>query len=700
MRTLVTLSLMVMASLFAQGVTAQTVPVAALGAGSDFSATSAVLYEITMNPGDSFSSGVIEFTDAGTGDIMTLTNTANPALSGLSFNDNGPATSPAILTLTFSGTLGAVASGASDYTFDCVDNEGAPNTLSITVRVTVSDVAPTHTSGAGIASGDGLGSGTAYTTNDQAKGSTTTIALASIIEPNGTALSFTSATPGGGNPSTVFDGNIALTGVTAAETLQVLGFTALADADVGTHSYTVIVSDGTNPTTLFLDIVVVNAAPVLADPANGTSGQIVHGGTDPTFTGTATVGDNLALDFVATDGDAADSMTITATVTSGTLTGTTAGFGTDGPFTSTPGVSPNTLNLTGTAALAGTITFTIVVDDASGTGNATDTYTLALTISAAPAPVINLGGSLTAFSTTGVGIASPEQSYTVGGANLTADIVITPPTGFQIGITSGVLSTSAINLTPSSGTVGSTTIFVAYNPPTAGGHSGNISHTSAGASAQNQAVSGSIAGGSGQVTFAAAPTHPGGAQTAGPGNSRTALVFRLTETAGSSFDLTAATVSIAMTNNGSGVAAAAVASVSISRGGALATITNGGTGWSANASTITLSFTFSASTIAASTSGDFAVTISFVGGSAPKPAPGYIASLSNLNLTGSGTVTNTLTVTGGQITLNNTLPDDPFAEEDDENSCSLSTNYAPSWPLLLILMMAGVSIAAIKRRKA
>jgi hypothetical protein len=300
-----------------------------------------------------------------------------------------------------------------------------------------------------------------------------------------------------------------------------------------------------------------------------------------------------------------------------------------------------------------------------------------------------------------VGVSSGEQSYTVDGTDLTADISVTPPTGFEVSLTTGTgFQTSALTLSEIGGAVLTTTIFVRYTPGTAGPHSGNITHTSAGSNNPNQAVTGSIAGGNGQVTIGAAPSHPSGAQTANPGNSRSALVFRLTESAASSYDLTGATVNIAMTNNGSGVAAAAITSVSISRGGTLATITNGGTGWSATATDITLAFTFSASTVAASGNGDFAVTINFVGGAAPKPAPGYIASISNSDLTGSGTVTNTATVTGGQITLNNSLPSDPFAEEDDASSCSLTATQAPSWLVLLILMLAVTSIAAIKRRKA
>ncbi|MHC4840019.1 MAG: hypothetical protein ACYTDT_03525 [Planctomycetota bacterium] len=109
------------------------------------------------------------------------------------------------------------------------------------------------------------------------------------------------------------------------------------------------------------------------------------------------------------------------------------------------------------------------------------------------AQVIVVTGSLTAFTTTGIGVPSAEQSYQVSGTALTGDIVVTPPTGFEISLTTGTgFGTTAINLTPTTGTVPNTDIFVRYNPPAAGPHSGNITHTSAGATQQDQAVSGTI----------------------------------------------------------------------------------------------------------------------------------------------------------------------------------------------------------------
>ncbi|MDC1142343.1 hypothetical protein OAU50_04575 [Planctomycetota bacterium] len=719
MRAWMTFGLLIVAGLFVQGLSAQSTPAVALpSGGSDFaaSASGGIDFEVTLAPGGSFTTGDLEITDAdnpGGGQVISVTGTVVTAVptgataatdpTGITGPGTPTGAAGAAVTISWTGTIGAGnVPGNYDYTVSFTDDELTPNTGQVVVRIILTDAAPGHSAGAGIASGDGS-SGTPYLSNDQSKGSTATIALAAVTDANtGQSLAFVSATVVTSNPSTVFDSAFSLTGSTSSETLQVSGFTALADADVGTHTYDVVVDCGASSTTatIRVSIVVINAAPVLANPANGTGGVIAHGGTTPNFTGTATIGDNLALDFVATDADSADSIQVTiADLGTGSISASVAGFSGSFPIMSTAATSTSTGSLTGTAAAAGTVNLRITVDDGSGTANATATYDLVVTISAVPTPTITVTGSLTAFSSTGIGVSSGEQSYTVEGTDLTTDIVITPPTGFEISLTTGTgFQTTAINLAFGAGTVATTTIFVRYTPNTGGPHSGNITHTSAGSNNPNLAASGSIAGGNGMVTFSASPSNPG-VQSANPGNSKSSVAFRLTETAGSSFELTGATADIVVANNGIG----SVASVSISRGGTLATVTNGGTGWSDNGSTsITATFTFAANAIAASTSGDYVVTISFVGGASPKPAATFTTSVASGSLTGNGTVSNSITATGGTITLVNAPPNDPFADDDeDEDSCSLTAAHAPSWPLLLILtMLAVASIAAIKRRKA
>ncbi|MGC2235985.1 MAG: Calx-beta domain-containing protein [Pyrinomonadaceae bacterium] len=95
------------------------------------------------------------------------------------------------------------------------------------------------------------------------------------------------------------------------------------------------------------------------------------------------------------------------------------------------------------------------------------------------------------FGSTAVGSTSAEQSYTVSGSNLTANLVVTAPTDYEVSTTTGTGFGSSVSLTPSSGTVNTTTIFVRYAPATIGANSGtNITNASTGATTKNVAVTG------------------------------------------------------------------------------------------------------------------------------------------------------------------------------------------------------------------
>ncbi len=106
------------------------------------------------------------------------------------------------------------------------------------------------------------------------------------------------------------------------------------------------------------------------------------------------------------------------------------------------------------------------------------------------APIITVAAGTLAFGSQNIGTTSAEQSYTVSGANLTANITVTAPSGFEVSTTSGSGFGSSVTLTQSGGTVGSTTIYVRFAPSSSGSYSVNITHTSAGATTQNKALTG------------------------------------------------------------------------------------------------------------------------------------------------------------------------------------------------------------------
>lgn len=93
---------------------------------------------------------------------------------------------------------------------------------------------------------------------------------------------------------------------------------------------------------------------------------------------------------------------------------------------------------------------------------------------------VKVEGSLALFTQT-VGTPSAEQTYTVSGSNLTHDIVITPPDGYEISSDAGSTwhtSSSPLTLVQSGGSVATTTITVRLDAATAGSYNGNIAHAS------------------------------------------------------------------------------------------------------------------------------------------------------------------------------------------------------------------------------
>ncbi len=109
---------------------------------------------------------------------------------------------------------------------------------------------------------------------------------------------------------------------------------------------------------------------------------------------------------------------------------------------------------------------------------------------AASASITASTTSLTSFGDITVGSSSSSVSFTVEGANLSANIVVTPPTGFEIRTGANAFATTPITLTQSSGTVSLTTIDARFTPGSSGTFSANITATSTGATTRNIAVSG------------------------------------------------------------------------------------------------------------------------------------------------------------------------------------------------------------------
>lgn len=102
--------------------------------------------------------------------------------------------------------------------------------------------------------------------------------------------------------------------------------------------------------------------------------------------------------------------------------------------------------------------------------------------------------SLTGFNYTKDAGPSTEQTFTVEGTNLTADISIAAPTNYEISLSSGSGYTTPITLTQTGGTVSSTTVYVRLKSGLAVGtyNSEDITLSSAGATNKTVTCSGEV----------------------------------------------------------------------------------------------------------------------------------------------------------------------------------------------------------------
>lgn len=104
-------------------------------------------------------------------------------------------------------------------------------------------------------------------------------------------------------------------------------------------------------------------------------------------------------------------------------------------------------------------------------------------------PIITVG-TITTFGTICNNTISDVKQYSVSASSLSTNLTINAPSQYKVSLNNTSGFTSSLSLAPTSGYIYPTTIFVRYEPTTISATSGNISHTSAGATTRNVVVSG------------------------------------------------------------------------------------------------------------------------------------------------------------------------------------------------------------------
>ncbi len=187
-----------------------------------------------------------------------------------------------------------------------------------------------------------------------------------------------------------------------------------------------------------------------------------------------------------------------------TLRSSADGFATDlGTIAGIVGgaFATNTITITGLTAITTATTFRLYGYNGTATGG-TGGFDIAAsavnvqlngTTASAGSPLI----TVTPTSRTGFialsGVPSAEQIYTVEGSNLTNDISIAPPAGYEISLTTApFVPANPIPLTQTGGNVPVTNIYVRMNSVPLGLTAGNITHTSLGSNNPNVNLSGNV----------------------------------------------------------------------------------------------------------------------------------------------------------------------------------------------------------------
>ncbi len=144
-----------------------------------------------------------------------------------------------------------------------------------------------------------------------------------------------------------------------------------------------------------------------------------------------------------------------------------------------------TVTLT-SSSTAGTATLGFTINGTTATATTTVTFTAV----AVATPVVS--GSVSSLSsfTSCQGSVSSEQNFTVSGTDLTSNVTVTAPTGFEVSLTSGSGFASSVIIT-ASGTLSSTSVYVRMATSATGTPSGNVTVVS-GAASQNVAVAGTV----------------------------------------------------------------------------------------------------------------------------------------------------------------------------------------------------------------
>ncbi|MEO7312861.1 MAG: choice-of-anchor J domain-containing protein [Chitinophagaceae bacterium] len=151
----------------------------------------------------------------------------------------------------------------------------------------------------------------------------------------------------------------------------------------------------------------------------------------------------------------------------------------------------STITLTGFSNLTAPVSFRFYAFNAESNAGTFSIDNVKVSGEALPlmgAPVITLNKSSFLFPSTNVNMSAPVQTYTVNAVNLMADVAIATTGPFSISTDNSIFATT-LSLTPAQLTA-PFTVYVKFNPTTAGSFAGTITHNSGTATQKNISLAG------------------------------------------------------------------------------------------------------------------------------------------------------------------------------------------------------------------
>jgi hypothetical protein len=134
---------------------------------------------------------------------------------------------------------------------------------------------------------------------------------------------------------------------------------------------------------------------------------------------------------------------------------------------------------------AGNASGNITLSDAGST-----TATIAVSGTTTAAPTVYYSSLISNSYRAVIGTPSVVKSFDVAGVNLTTNLVVTAIANFEVSLSAGSGFGGSVSIAPTTGTVASTTIYIRFNPTTAGTYNGLVPVSSTGATTKNVTIGG------------------------------------------------------------------------------------------------------------------------------------------------------------------------------------------------------------------